>query len=407
MHGSGPIPSTFVNQSGLINLALQSNNLSGEIPQSICNLGSLRILYLSNNNLEGPLPDCLGNLSSSLSILHLNANKFTGLIPSTFSKGCNLQFLTLKGNKVEGTLPQSLFNCQILQVVDIGNNEIRGSFPFWMETLPELRVLVLRSNKFNGTTTLSSTIEHPFPKLQVLDVSYNDFSGLLPDRYFKNFRGMVDAKENKTNDRVFIELTLTLKGLDFSLQRLLTTFTTIDLSSNRFFGNIPPSLGNLNSLRYLNLSHNDLIGNIPSSIGNMSVLESLDLSSNKLDGGIPSELTRLTFLAKLNLSMNSLVGQIPQSTQFSTFENESYVGNVGLCGAPLTKRCERIDEKPQEGDEGDDESSFVNGFGWEAIVLGYGCGFVIGVFWGYLILRYERPKWFVELFLDSNNRGSE
>ncbi|XP_042016455.1 receptor-like protein 9DC3 [Salvia splendens] len=197
---------------------------------------------------------------------------------------------------------------------------------------------------------VASNIEQPFPKLQVLDVSHNAFVGSLPERYFKNFRGMMDAKEHQTDGEYlfqnFIELRLTLKGLDQLLQRLLNTFTTIDLSSNRFSGIIPPSIANLKSLRYLNLSHNTIGGHIPSSLGGMSLLESLDLSSNKLDGEIPNELARLTFIARLNLSMNNLEGQIPLSTQLSTFGNDSYAGNVGLCGFPLTKKCDGSDGKP-------------------------------------------------------------
>ncbi|XP_042011953.1 receptor-like protein Cf-9 homolog [Salvia splendens] len=216
-----------------------------------------------------------------------------------------------------------------------------------MEKLPHLRILVLRSNKFNGKMLVdsNSNTEQLFPKLQVLDVSNNAFVGSLPDRYISKFRGMVDAEKNQTDDESYmfltlIELRLTLKGLDQSLKRLLNTFTTLDLSSNRFSGNIPPSIGNLNSLRYLNLSYNTLTGHIPSSLGRMSILESLDLSSNILDGDIPDELSRLTFLEKLNLSMNNLEGKIPQSTQLSTFGNESYVGNAGLCGFPLMKECD-------------------------------------------------------------------
>ncbi|XP_047953581.1 receptor-like protein 33 [Salvia hispanica] len=113
---------------------------------------------------------------------------------------------------------------------------------------------------------------------------------------------------------IALEMIVTLKGQDQLWNRLLETFKTIDMSSNRFFGNIPPSIGNLKNLRYLNLSHNSFIGHIPSSLGNMSQLELLDLSTNKLDGEIPSELTRLTFLAKLNLLMNNLTGNISQST---------------------------------------------------------------------------------------------
>ncbi|XWS16872.1 hypothetical protein CRYUN_Cryun33cG0018400 [Craigia yunnanensis] len=79
-------------------------------------------------------------------------------------------------------------------------------------------------------------------------------------------------------------------------------------------------------------------GHIPSSFGNVTALESLDLSSNKLVGEIPMQSTGLKFLEVLNLSQNQLVGPIPHGNQFNTFSNDSYGGNLGLCGFPLPKR---------------------------------------------------------------------
>ena len=149
--------------------------------------------------------------------------------------------------------------------------------------------------------------------LQVLDISYNAFVGSLPERYFKNFRAMIkekqrddkessyDREKEEEDDQYqgFVGMIVTLKGQDQLFSGLFETFTTIDLSSNRFSGTIPPSIGKLNILKYLNLSHNSLTRHIPSSLGNMRQLESLDLSTNKLDGEIPGELSRLNISCKI------------------------------------------------------------------------------------------------------------
>ncbi|MBA0847857.1 hypothetical protein Goshw_024522 [Gossypium schwendimanii] len=136
----------------------------------------------------------------------------------------------------------------------------------------------------------------------------------------------------------------------------------------------------LKALQFLNLSYNFLSGPIPSSLANLSNLQALDLSRNKLSGEIPQELVQLTFLEFFNVSHNQLTGPIPQGRQFGTFENNSFEGNLGLYGNPLSKKCypEGLSPKKDDG-----EDSWLQ-FGWKAIMLGYGSGVVNGLVLGYL-----------------------
>ncbi|KAH0780490.1 hypothetical protein KY290_000088 [Solanum tuberosum] len=171
----------------------------------------------------------------------------------------------------------------------------------------------------------------------------------------------------------------------------------IDLSKNKFEGHIPSIIGDLVGLRTLDLSHNVLEGNIPASLQNLSVLESLDLSSNKISGEIPQQLASLTFLAVLNLSHNHLVGCIPKGKQFDTFENSSYQGNDGLRGFPPSRDCGRDDRVPQETipvelDQQEEEDSPM--ISWQAVLMGYGCGLVIGLSVIYIMFSTQYLAWF-------------
>ncbi|XVF16445.1 hypothetical protein REPUB_Repub10bG0031300 [Reevesia pubescens] len=106
---------------------------------------------------------------------------------------------------------------------------------------------------------------------------------------------------------------LVIKGFEIELVEILTIFTSIDLSNNKFEGEILGIIGEVSSLQGLNLSHNNLFGQIPPSLGNLTSLEWLDLSSNKLGGQISRELVDLTFLSFFSISNNQLVGPIQQS----------------------------------------------------------------------------------------------
>ena len=190
-----------------------------------------------------------------------------------------------------------------------------------------------------------------------------------------------------------------MKGNFIEMIKIQNLFTTIDFSNNSFKGEIPNSIGKLWSLKGLNFSHNNLIGHLPPSLGNLTNIEWLDLSSNKLTGEIPMQLADLTSLAILNLSENSLVGPIPQGKQFNTFTNESFNGNFGLCGFPLTKTCgdDKGQQPPPSSAIQEDDFEFENGFHWKVVLLGYGCGFMFELGMGYLVFSLGRPKWLLNM----------
>ncbi|PHT99177.1 hypothetical protein BC332_31784 [Capsicum chinense] len=205
-------------------------------------------------------------------------------------------------------------------------------------------------------------------------------------------------------------LIVTTKGWDREFFRVLKTNIIINFSRNRFEGYLPSIIGDLVGLCMLNLSHNCLEGHIPASFHQLSVLESLDVSSNKIGGEIPQQLVSLTSLAVLNLSDNRLVGCIPKGKQFDTFENSSYQGNDGLRGLPLSKYCGGDDGVPQAttpvelDDEEEEEEEEGDLISWQAVLMGFGCGLVIGVSIIYLMLSTHYPVWFSRMVVKLEHR---
>jgi len=383
-------------------LSLSSNKFYGSIPRSICNATYLQLIDLSKNSFGGEIPQCLIEMSGTdLEVLNLRKNKLNGTIPDAFQYNCGLQTLALNKNQLEGGLPKSLANCSRLEVLDVGNNYIEGTFPFDLNHT-SLRVLVLRSNKFYGPIS-HPKLSAPWPKLQIVDVASNNFIGKLPIMLFSSCMAMIDRAHEAHSRLNYVEIrgfgfyyqdtiTITIKGLELELVKILTIFTNLDFSCNKFDGPIPEEIGELTLLYTLNLSHNTLTGQIPASLGKLSNLESLDLSNNELTGEIPMQLANgLIFLSVLNLSLNQLVGQIPPIKQFTTFSEASFKGNKRLCGFPLKSQCQYEDAGLPPPTYVESHWSMIE---WNYLSVGLGFVFGFGIVIGHLMFWKRWRMWY-------------
>ncbi|KAM6574164.1 hypothetical protein CsatA_022491 [Cannabis sativa] len=401
--------------------SISNNNVTGILPTSICNATWLEVLDLSYNNLDREIPESLF-MSQTLGVLNIRGNNFRGSIPKAFPVDCALETLDLNGNSIEGEIPSSLSCCTRLEVLDLGNNYISGDFPCMLKNISTLRVLVLRSNRFKGGIGCHNNTGN-WINLQIIDLAHNKFSGALSRHVLRRWKAMsVDDAMLRNLQFKFLELsasryyqdsvTVTLKGLELKLQKILTVFTSIDLSCNYLVGSIPMEIGELQALYVLNLSSNAFTGEIPSSIGNLNKLESLDLSSNNLSGSIPSTLANLNFLSFLNLSYNGLTGPIPSGTQIQTFSPQCFAKNKGLCGPPLNN-C-KSDENPKENGSkpGNDNEIDWNLISAEiGLVVGFGAVIVPLVFCKRWRMRYFEHiddvgvRLFPQLYITNYNKN--
>ncbi|TYG78105.1 hypothetical protein ES288_D02G030700v1 [Gossypium darwinii] len=337
----GNLPRWMGNVSFLERLALSQNGFEGSIPMEFCNLNRLEFLDLSENNLFGSIPSCFNTL--------------------------NIKHVHLHGSRLSGPLPIAFYNISSLVTLDLRGNNLTGSIPKWIGTLSSLSVLLLKDNHFHGEVPVQLC---KLDSLNIIDLSQNMFSGIIPS-CLGNLTLSTETNKILTDSKISPRLTgdglvktlgalgnyyypegyleevieFTTKSGFLSYEgNILTYMTGIDLSCNNLTGHIPPELGNLSEIYSLNLSHNKLTGVIPSSFAKLHQIESLDLSYNNLSGEIPNQLVELNSLEVFSVAYNNLSGSIPEpKAQFGTFIENSYEGNLFLCGAILHKSCSKTD----------------------------------------------------------------
>ena len=356
-----------VTSNHVTGLVLESNNLTGEpwvplgnqpdtkkldqnfsqmsesLPQGTGDFSSLANLDPSNSLIPGTsLPPELGNLVD-LQNLDLSDNILIGSIPAQLGALVDLQYLDLSNNKLSGSIPAELGDLKSLDKLDINSNpDLTGSLPSnltnltlnsfwfgstglcepddpafqaWINTIPDLyQTGVLCSSGF----TCSLVTEIPQLECEALLALYNSTDGMWQWGTKTNWL-VTDTPSNWYGVTVdsghVVSISLHDNGMMGSIPPELGDLiglTYLDLSSNAMYsGTIPLELGNLVNLQYLDLSGDILGGSIPSELGRLVSLQHLDLSGDALSGNIPVELGALVNLQYLDLQWNQLSGMVP------------------------------------------------------------------------------------------------
>ncbi|MXY97193.1 MAG: hypothetical protein F4Z29_05475 [Gemmatimonadetes bacterium] len=378
---TGEIPPELSRLSKLENLSLDKNRLEGSVPSELGKLSHLTLLLLSENEaLAGPVPIELTNLSNlvhfSLSGTQLCVppdevfTEWLRKIPRLDTTGrpedvvrCrdgvsrDKDVLITLYNAAGGTswndntnwlgdLPLNQWygimtsESDRVASIDLGSNNLVGRIPVELGDLSKLRHLTLESNP-----GLFGPVPRDLSKLNLESLSIEGTALCIPDD--DEIRAWIEQLSEdpvsacalpSTDREVLIALYHATGGNNWTNKSNWLSdlpldqwhgvssnaqgeVTILDLSLNGLTGEIPPELGQLNSLVGCYLSSNQLTGSIPPELGRLTNLRALVLGGNRLTGSIPPELGRLTNLRRLELShqgydavrhtFDGLTGEIP------------------------------------------------------------------------------------------------
>ncbi|KAL6202052.1 hypothetical protein ACLB2K_025763 [Fragaria x ananassa] len=396
---SGILPEDIYYIAKLEEFAMPFNSLDGIIGDRIVNLTNLAILDLHVNQLRGKLPLGFGNLTKlKLLLLHflppslmnctnLRTKSIRKSVPRdisalNFSKLTQLTILDLLSNNLNGSLPMSLYSCKSLKAIRLGMNDIEGQIQPEILSLKSLSFLSISHSRLSNITRAMNILKHSKSLVFLsfvfsfkadeespADFGITHFEGFQSLR-FLNLRGCNLAGEipkwlSKIKNLAVLSLAdnkITGVGKQYKYMSFFPR--AIKLRHNRFHGNIPVEIGQLDRLQSLRLNHNNFTGNIPTQISNLKNLNALQLSENHLSGQIPSSLSSPNFLLNFNVSFSNLGGQIPKGTQIQGFDVSEFEGNPKLCGRPLPNEC--------HANKGLDDQDMDNNFHGFMFLLGSG-----------------------------------
>ncbi|KAA8535208.1 hypothetical protein F0562_030211 [Nyssa sinensis] len=315
-------------------LSLKGQNFSPSVLQSLEAFPSLKNLSLEIQGLVTAKD--LGALNN-LEHLNLDFSSINGSFLQNVGVINSLRVLSLRGCGLSGSLPsQAWCNLKNLELLDLSENDFEGILPSCLGNLTSLRILDLSFNHFKGNVSLSSLVS-----LEYISLSHNHF--MLP------FSCASFCHLSKLKVILSDNITISVEN---EFQSWVPRFQLKVFSlSNCTIETFPNFLYHQNDLRVVDLSHNNLVGKFPSWllenntrlealslrskipqwIGNMSELRVISMANNHLEGPIPIELCKVDNLEFLDLSANHLSGSLPSCANLSNIRHV-HLNKNGLRG---------------------------------------------------------------------------
>ena len=151
-------------------LRLSDNDFTGEFPFEIADLTGLATLLASGNSIGGTLPGAVGTQLTNLIVVRLHDNELFGSLPYFASP--KLEELHLDENAFDSeiVMPKST----LLRELYLGKNLLRGIIPSNIATLA--------------------------PRLELLDLSFNELSGDIPTASLSQLTKAKDIRLNDNRD---------------------------------------------------------------------------------------------------------------------------------------------------------------------------------------------------------------
>ncbi len=203
---------------------------------------------------------------------------------------CNVNQITLIANNLTGILP--IFpegSLNSLTYLYLQNNNLYAGIG-GLYNLKNLQVIEVRINLFNEE--IDPNVFSLMPKLIYIDLSSNYFYGQIPP-----LSPIIQSVYLWNNS---------LSG-EFPKINIYDSYliNAIDINRNQIGGELPEDFDKLSNLSILNIHYNNFTGKLPDSL-HLTNLTLIDISYNHFTGSIPKSYVKLTILKSFFANNNQL-----------------------------------------------------------------------------------------------------